>query len=401
MKFLNELLETFTLLENSKLDKDIGQVISIINQHATEKNSFQDILIRIMAFSNGLTRPRTDVDEEIDVIPVLNDLVARGFVKSIGKGRYKRTEPLSKLMSLQVSNKLNDVIGGAPNGGNGRLSLEQGRALRSFLLNPGDLIGDKLNASPEIWKSGGKHSGQVKDVVKKTIIETDPSYAKLDSDAKSMLNELQTLSNPYDSFRVLKYLLKLQAHKKGYGNYIDEVKNTFKDDRYLDAFHGLENIGVINGNRIDSNAIDAIRNVIDWLQMETVENISLNDKLSAFLPNFSASATSVSASVHRGINAIVTDSKITDIVIPRLTQGRFDEILGSDLTDLKNEAKHTGRSTKYNIKLLADELGTRDVNEFKSEVLKLKSNRKDFKGEVNREAKRTGRFEEFIRQFSI
>lgn len=395
MKLLNELINLFEAKIASK--NEIEKAINIINKYTTPENPFNDILIRVMGFTSGFTKPDQNKDEAIDIIPVLDDLKRNGLVSTRGKDMYKRSDALSQLMRNHILKDMNRVIGGITNS-DGRLSLEQVERLSTFVSGGSrDIpLGDRLNNSINSWKSGGKHSGDVKSIVKDTIKQDDPEYKNLPESSKNMLNKLSTLSDPYNSFHVLKYILHLQKSKKGYTSFIKEIENYFTNEKYIDALYGLVDLGVIDsasGNKINNSVVSDIRNAINFLKQETVQNISLNDKLSAFLPNFSASATSSSASLHRGINELLKKPGFVDIIINRLNSEKFENILNANKEELKG--------VSLDIRNIADAFNISDLNEFQNKITTLVRNRVNYKGDENISAKNTGRFDEFIRKFSI
>lgn len=392
MNLLKELL----LLTEARIasKEDVEKAIKIINSYATSENPFNDILIRVMGFTSGFVSPDTNKSEVIDVIPVLNELRSNGLVTMRGKNIYKRGDALGQLMRDHTLKGIESVIGGAP-AASGRLSLEQIDRLAEFAVGEGNL-GDRLSNAPNIWKSGGKRSGDVKSLIQQRIMNSDPNYESLSDGAKNLIPELAQLSNPEDSFQVLKYILQLSKSKKNYTSFVREVEQYFTNEKYVDALYGLVDIGVIdsaNGNRINGNVINQIREIINFMSSDSIENISPIDKLNAFLPNFGASATSTSASLHRGVNELLKDKSFVNIVINRLTDEIYDDILDTPTNELSG--------VKLKVKQIADAFELTDLNEFRNKVNSLIRNRANHKGDENIAAKDEGRFNEFVRKFSI
>lgn len=393
------LIEELLILIESRIasERDVKKAISIINKFATTENPFNDILIRVMGFTSGFTKPDPDKPDIINVIPVLDALKRNGLVTMRGNGYYKRGDALGQLMRNHIISDIEKVIAGDV-GRSGRLSLDQINRLSALVTGGGvdDALGDRLSTTKNIWKSGGKHSGVVRSLVKKTIIESDPTYRDLSGSAKNMLDKMNNLSNPEVAFKVLKHILRLQKSKKNYTSFLFEIENYFSNETYITALYELVDIGVINaadGNKINGSAVQDIRDAIEFMKQGAIENISVNDKLSAFLPHFNASSTASSAVAHRGINEILRKPGFVDIVLKRLTDERYNSIMTTPKDELSNAA--------MNIRLISDMFDISDMDEFKNKVNELVSNRTDFKGDSNIAAKNEGRFAEFSRKFTI
>lgn len=398
MDFIKNLLQDETILENQQATlKQMQRAKAIIQKYATDRVPFDDILLRVAAFSNGMSIPNPNKPEDINIIPVLDDLARVGLVTKRPNGSYKRGDAVSRLIASVAGRKVDSALGGDLSR-QGKLSFSQ-TAQMGHLGGSGE-AGDKLERAPRNYKQGGRYSGATKEYIIKVTKERDPAWKALSDATKDMITRLQGLENPSYSFKVLKALLHLRAKKKGYIPFIEYVKENFKDQRYVDALYDLQTAGILDArtNTINNDAVKQVRNAIDFFEEEPVEGISPLEKVSAFLPNFMKAATGSSATTFRAINNIVTNKRfapVINLINTKLTDDRLADIMATDDAELRRN------QTLFIIKFLAKNLKANSVEELKSAIEEKKANRQDFKSDANKEAKSIGRMEEFLRIFDI
>lgn len=406
MNLIQELLNEALLEADNQLIRKMKDAKSIIQSFSSAEVPYEDFLMRIMGFSNGKTKPSQNKHGMIDVVPVLDALASKGYVRKNDNGIYSRVgDVLGRLMAATVQVSRNKAVDGEVTR-NGKLNLTQTQQM-GHLAGNGDL-GDKLKNAPRNYKAGGVYSGNTKEAIIKIIKENDPSWNELSDSSKAMLDKLNKLSNPLYSFTVLKVLISLRAKKKGYTSFTDEVKTYFKDDEYVDALMQLEDIGIVNAKTgtINGGSVKDIRNVMDFLEEDTIQNIKPVDKVAAFLPKFMGSAVSTSASTHKNLNNLVLSMhpeskhkkpefvKAYTIINTRLTDDKLHEILS-------DEESSKGSLITRIIYKLAKTFGVDSVDALKNSIEEKFNNRMNYGGDENKEAKSSGRYEEFIKNFSI
>lgn len=398
MDFIKNLLQEEPILENQQATlKQMQRAKAIIQRYATDRVPFDDFLLRVAAFSNGISIPDPKKPEDINIIPVLDDLAKAGLVAKRANGSYKRGDAVGRLIASVAGKKVDRALDGDISK-QGKLSFSQTGQM-GHLAGDGE-AGAKLDRAPRNYKQGGKYSGATKEFIIKVTKERDPAWERLGGATKDMISRLQTLSNPSYSFKVLKALLAVRAKKKGYTSFIEYVKQNFKDQGYVDALYDLQSIGVVDAesNTISNESIKLIRNAMDFFKEEPVEGIPPLDKVGAFLPNFIKNAVASSANTFRAVNNVVTNKRfapIINLINTKLTDDRLDDIMATDDAELRQN------QTLFVIKFLAKSLKADTVDELKAAIEEKKANRQDFKSDQNVEAKAIGRMEEFLNIFDI
>lgn len=406
MNLIQELLNDTLIEADNQLIQKMRDAKGIIQSFSSAEVPYEDFLMRVMGYSNGKTKPAQNKHGMIDVIPVLDALASKGYVQKNSNGVYSRVgDVLGKLMSQTAQTAQSNAIDGNVTK-QGKLNLAQTQQM-GHLAGSGDL-GDKLKNAPKNYKAGGVYSGNTKEAVLKVVKESDPAWKALSDSEKGMIDKLNQLSNPLYSFTVLKALMSLRGKKKGYASFAETVKTYFNDEEYITALMQLEDIGVVDdqAGTINGSAVRDIRNVMDFLETETVQKITPIDKVSAFLPKFMAGAVSTSATTHKNLNNIVLSMhpeskhkkaefvRAYNIIQKRLTDDKLHEILQDD-----NSA--AGSLPVRIIYKLAKTFGVDSVDELKNSIEEKFRNRMNYGGDENKEAKNTGRIEEFIKNFSI
>lgn len=395
MKLLESILNDTFITEDAQLASKIAKAKSIISQYTSRESSYNDTLLRVAAFSNGISKPNPDKPNEINVIPILNTLARNGLVIRKPNGTYKRTEAVSRLISQQVNTRTDAALSGDTSR-DGKLQTTQTKDMGYMGGNAS--VADKLRNAPRSYKAGGKYSGAAKELVIKDIKENDPAWRQLPDSCKDMVQKLSTLSNPLYSFRVLKKLIQLQASKKGYTSFVSFVENMFKTQEYVEALMDLQSIGVVSDNKLNNAAINDIKKVIQYMTQPTKSGISAADKTGALLPKFMENSTKHTGLTYRAINNIVTNPKyksILDIINTRLTDEQLDKINSTDAATLSTSP------IKKTIKFLANTLNASDVNDLKNKINEKIKNREDYNSDENQEAKNTGRMDFFSKNFSL
>ena len=395
MKLLKSILNDTFLMEADVGDDKLARIKNIIMQHTSQTSSFNDTLLRVAAFSNGISRPNPDKPNEINVIPVLNALARVGAVVKRPNGTYKRTDALSRIISQQVNNKVDRALDGDTKA-DGRLQTTQTKNM-GYMGADVD-AGNKLDNAPRSYKQGGKYSGAAKELVIKTIKDKDPEWANLDDNVKGMVDKLAQLSNPTYSFKVLKKLLLLQSKKKGYVSFVNFVETLFKDERYVEALMDLQNIGVVSDSKINNAAMDNIRSVINFMGKDSVEGLTAFDKTNAMLPKFMENSVKHTGLVHRAINNVVLNPKFKptiEVINNRLTDEQLSSILATDTKELGNSP------IKKTIKFLANSLKVDSADALKAAIAEKVRNRENYNSDENQEAKATGRMDYFKSNFNI
>lgn len=395
MKLLESIMNDTFIAEVAVDDATLEKVKNIIAQHTNRESSYNDTLLRVAAFSNGISKPNPNKPNEINVIPILNALARIGAVIKKPNGTFKRTEVLSKVISQQVNDKTNRVLGGDTSA-DGRLQTTQTKDM-GYMGGDGDAA-DKLNAAPRSYKQGGKYSGAAKEFVIKTIKEKDEEWIALPDEVKDAVAKLGELSNPLFSFKVLKKLLELQSKKKGYVPFIQYVENLFKDQQYVDAFLDLKAINVVSDDKINNNAVANIRKAIEFMNKPSVEGLTAFDKVNAMLPKFMGSSVKHSANKFRAINNVVTNPKyksIIDVINSRLTDDQLSSIMTTSSDALQNSP------IKRTIKFLASSLSATTVDDLKAKIAEKIKNRENYTSDENAEAKNSGRMDFFSSNFNL
>ena len=405
MKLLHSMLVAADLLEADGLDRAILDAKQIITKYTSAENTYDDFIMRLAGFTNGIARANPETSDGINVIPVLSELTKKGYVRSVGNGRYKRTDVLSRLISQAVKKTTDRAIDGDPSK-NGKLGYTQS-ANMSHMAGDGGL-GSKLANAPRNYKAGGKYSGDMKEAVLRTTRESDPAWLSLPEPTKNMVIKLNTIENPLYAFKVLNALIKLRDQKKGYVPFIKYIETHFKDQAYIDALMDLNSAGIVDikNGTLNNQSLKSVQGVMEFMEQEPIEGIKPLDKIAAFLPKFIANATTTSASTHRGLNSLVlamhpsSNNKelkaVYNLIQTKLTDDKLDDILsmGSD------EIKSSGTATRT-IYTLATDLDVNTVNELKLAIDKKYTNRVEYAGDENKAAKEIGRVSEFKRLFSI
>lgn len=406
MNLIQELLNDVLVEADNQLIQKMRDAKAIIQSFSSANIPYEDFLMRIMGYSNGKTKPTENKHGMIDVIPVLDALASKGYVQKNANGVYSRVgDVLGKLMSSTAQNAQTNAMNGDLSK-SGKLNLAQTQQMGHLAGN--DDLGDKLQNAPKNYKAGGVYSGNTKEAVLKVIKENDPAWKTLSDSSKEMIDKLNQLSNPLYSFTVLKALISLRGKKKGYTSFTETVKNYFNDEEYVTALMQLEDIGVVDDKNgtISGGAIRDIRNVMNFLEEETVQKISPIDKVSAFLPKFMGSAVSTTATTHKNLNNLVLSMhpesqhkktefvKAYNIIQNRLTDDKLHEILN-------DENSSNGSLPVRIIYKLAKTFGVNSVEELKNSIEEKFKNRMNYGGDENKEAKNTGRIEGFIKNFSI
>ena len=395
MKLLESIMNDTFIAEVAVDDARLEKVKNIIAQHTNRESSYNDTLLRVAAFSNGISKPNPNKPNEINVIPILNALARMGAVIKKPNGTFKRTEVLSKVISQQVNDKTNRVLGGDTSA-DGRLQTTQTKDM-GYMGGDGDAA-EKLNAAPRSYKQGGKYSGAAKEFVIKTIKEKDEAWMALPDEVKDTVVKLGELSNPLFSFKVLKKLLELQSKKKGYVPFIQYVENMFKDQQYVDALLDLKTINVVSHDKINNNAVANIRKAIEFMNKPSVEGLTAFDKVNAMLPKFMGSSVKHSANKFRAINNVVTNPKyksIIDVINSRLTDEQLSTIMTTSADALQNSP------IKRTIKFLATSLSATKVDDLKAKIAEKIKNRENYASDENAEAKNSGRMDFFSSNFNL
>lgn len=388
----------FLLNENDfNLSRNIKRAKSIIQRYTSPSNPFEDVVLRVAGFTDGMTVPNPNADERINVIDLLDELASAKLLVKRPNGAYKRTEAISRLLSHFINKKIDTALDGDLTKA-GRLDLTQTKNMRH--LSGDEPAGDKLKNAPPTYKQGGKYSGVTKEYVLKIIKSNDPAWRNLPENTKKMLDDLRTLSNPSYAFKILRSLMNMRATKKGYVPFIEFVQDNFNNEQYVDSLFDLQSIGVLNtkDNTINMGAVNTIREAINFFNADIVENITPMDKLAAFLPNFVKSAVSSSGATHRTINRILTSKQFEPVVVfirTKLTDATLDDILSRSDEELKP------RKTLFTIKYLAKKLDVDTVENLKDKIDEKIENRLNYKSDENKEAKSIGRIGEFFTLFNI
>jgi len=408
MELLKNMLGDI-LVENTQdnLLNKMRDAKAIITKYTSAQSPYDDFIMRLAGFSNGMTKPNPDKPGEINVIPVLDELAAKGYVKKLSDGVYKRTDVLSRLISQATTSAKDRALGGDPSK-EGRLGYTRTNQMSHF---GGDgALGDKLKNAPRNYKAGGKYSADTKEAVLNAVKGNDPAWDALPDTTKEMTSKLNDLENPLYSFTVLRALLKMQGRKKGYVDFVKFVQDNFKDSAYVDALYGLADIGAVDlkNGTVNNSTVRDIRNVLDFMEEETVEGIEPIDKIGAFLPKFIGTATSTSGTQHRELNNIVLamhpNSKnkrnefvgTYNIIQNRLTDDKLQDILSKS----REEIKGSGINVRA-IYALAKGFNVDTVDELKQEIETKFSNRTNYGSEENKAAKNIGRVEEFKKIFDL
>lgn len=404
MKLLHSLLESFINEAAPATQNQINTVKSIISKYATPSVPYDDIIQRLAGLTNRFTKPSPDMaGDKIDVLPIIKELVSKGFLKAQTNGTYRRADAVSRVLG----NAVNSVEDRAMKGDlsqKGDLKVSQTNALGHLA---GDApLGDKLKNAPQNYKHGGIYSGKTKEAVYKAIVDNDPNWNALSAESKDMVTKLNSLPNPLNSFVVLKRLLKARATKKGYIDIVKEIKGFSKSQDDMDAAMDLSDIGVIDvkNNTINNMAIKNIRNVIEFMKADTIENIEPINKMEAFLPKFLTAAKNIGAKRHvQQINPIIKKMhpqspdaskayvNLYNFIQSSLTDDELQRILSSEPTAPRDKV----------LRSLATNLRANSVDSLKTEIETKFSNYTDNRGEDNRQAKNSGRIEDFIQSFDI
>lgn len=398
MEFLKDLL----LEQDQRLLNKLKDAKRIITSYSSAQAPYHDFILRIAGFTKGDRVPDKNKPAEIDIIPALDDLARKGYVIKKPNGAYRATDIISRLVSMAVRDTQNRA-GEGDLSKDGKLNTTQVDKMH-HMAGDGSL-GQKLNAAERSYKAGGKYSGVTKELILKTIKGKDQKWADLSESTKAMVDKLNTLDNPLYSFKVLKMLLAMRAKKKGYTDFVSYIKEYSSDESYVNALLDLQNIGVVDvkNNSLNSSAIKDIRNVMDYMEEEPIEDIQPVDKVSAFLPKFFGSAVSTSGETHRRLNSVVSMMHPSS----RRNKEEFVNVynfIKSKLTDdeLMTIMSDSGTTmTEKLIKYLGNAFGVTTKDDLVAAIDKKFKNREDFKGEENKESKNTGRFDEFVKNFSI
>lgn len=402
MEFIKDLFENYITEADQRLLNKMRDAKRIITSYSSAQAPYNDFILRIAGFTKGDRIPDKNKPAEIDIIPALDDLAKKGYVIKKPNGAYKSTDVISRLISMAV----NDTRDRASQGDlskDGKLSTTQVDKMHHMA---GDgTLGQKLNNAELSYKAGGKYSGVTKELILKMIKRKDGKWEELSDSAKAMVDKLNTLDNPLYSFKVLKLLISLRSKKKGYTDFITFVKDYSSDEGYVNALLDLQNIGVVDvkNNTLNSSAIKDIRNVMNYMEEPTVEDIKPVDKVSAFLPKFFGSAVSTTGETHRRLNQLVS------LIHPSSSRNKaeFVRVYGfikNKLTDDQLASIMTDSGTSLPeriIKYLGNALNVSTKDELVKAIDTKFKNREDFKSDTNKEAKNTGRFDEFIKNFSI
>lgn len=392
MQLLNEFITT-TLAEGIA---NMNKARSVIQQFVSPTASYEDLLLRVAGYTNGISIPNKNKDKRVDIIPVLDALADAGLVQRKSNGAYKRGDSVGKLISAEANNKTTKAIGG-DNSKDGRLAFTQTNQM-GYMGNSGE-TGEVLDAAPRNYKAGGRYSGQAKEFIIKSIKEKDHNWKSLSGTTKQMIAKLATIENPLYSFRVLKAVMAKRDKKKGYTDFSSIVKDTFNDQAYIDALYDLESIGLLDAKSgtLNTGAVKELRNAIEFFKEPPVDGITRIDKLSALLPKFAANATAHSATTHRSLNNLVTNPKyktVINIINTRLNDDVLADILATPNNELTSPIKRS-------IKFLASKLDADTVDDLKAAITVKQNNRADFKGDANIDAKNAGRFDFFVKNFDI
>lgn len=393
MSLIVDLLET----ANAQLLNNMRKAKNIIQKYTSNSVPFNDFLLRVAAFSNGISVPSHSKPDEINIIPVLDELVSVGLVQKRPSGAYKRGEALSKLIATYINTKTNDAVSGNLSK-DGRLTPTQMVGL-SHMAGEDQSIVDKLKNAPKTYKQGGKYSGIASEILKKYFMENDENYKNISSQTKDMIKKLSSLPNPSFSFKILKFILNVQKQKKSYTTFVQLVTQFFKNEEYISALHDLFEIGILNAttNTINNSSIQEIRNVISYMQSPIDDPDLTNlDRVRAFLPRFLKEATDTSATTNRNINAILLNPRfkpILNFINTKLSEDEFQQIISLDMSSLDQNDKI--------IKYLAKAFNSTSIVDLKQKIEQKYKNRQDFKSDENISAKNIGRFEEFEKIFQI
>lgn len=399
---LKDIIEESLLEATVASMKDVARVENIIRSYTQEKGlPYRDFVIRLGGFTNGLAAPK-DKPEAIDVRPVIDKLVAAGYLRAKGNAFVKTSDALSRVISKEYKRSQDEKSTGKTGPDKGRLSMAHTDRV-SPLLDPdrtkkaGDILDKQVQQS---YKAGGRYSGFTREQIQKLISKEDPEWMQLSESAKSMVSKLNSLDDPLKSFTILKYLIRKSSLKKSYTDIIMDIKQNFGED-FDHALMDLETIGVIDNNKINWNEVKSIRELINYIVKGDFEDINRDEIASALLPKFNAEAKSKSASKYRAVNAILAsnDPKYKTALsnVNRLTDAGLKYIINSDEpADYKESA-----SVISIIKFLAKTFGVDTAEDLRSSLAEKAKNREFFKSDENKSAKSQGRIREFAQQFMI
>lgn len=399
---LKDLTENYLSEATVASPKDVQRVEKIIKSYTQAHGlPYRDFVIRLAGFTNGLAVPK-DKPQEIDVRPVIELLANAGYLRRKGDAYVKTSDALSRVISKEYKQTQDERASGIDNTERGRLSMAHADDITP-LLDPnrtekaGQILSKKMQQS---YKTGGRYSGFTRDQIKKLIETQDPEWLQLSDSAKSMVEKLNLLGDPFKSFNILKYLEKKSAAKKSYTDIVLDIKQNFGDD-YLEALYDLEAIDAIESNKINWKTIQAIRELFDYLINGEFEDIPRDEVIGAFLPKFNTEAKNKSALTHRAINEILLSKdpkyKTALLNISKLTDAGLQYIINSDeKADYKNSA-----SVISIIKFLAKVLNANTADELRAKLAEKAKNREFFKSDNNKTAKSRGRVAEFERLFMV